>query len=75
MGRLSQLRKNAGLSQATLAAAVGVTVSAVKAWENGRRRPSAASIMRLYKALGLTGEDIARIVHEGVKLSTSNDSI
>lgn len=74
MGRLSQLRREAGLSQATLAAAVGVTVSAVKAWENGRRRPSAASIMRLYKALGLTGEDIARIVHEGIKLIETSDS-
>ncbi len=65
MKTLSNIRRTKGLTQAELAGRVGVGLSAVKAWENGRRRPSPLAITRLYKALGLTAEDIANIVYEG----------
>lgn len=65
MRTLSTIRRAQGLTQGELATRVGVGISAVKAWENGRRRPSPTAIARLYKALGLTAEDIARIVYEG----------
>lgn len=61
MGSLADRRKAAGLTQAQLADLVGVGISAIKAYENGRRRPAARVIMELYKALGLTSKDIAEL--------------
>lgn len=61
MGHLAQLRKDAGLTQNQLAERVGVTASAVKAWENGRRVPSQRCLGALYQALGMTPADIARV--------------
>jgi transcriptional regulator with XRE-family HTH domain len=61
MGSLADRRKAAGLTQAQLADLVGVGISAIKAYENGRRRPAARVIMELYKALGLTASDIAQL--------------
>jgi len=61
MGSLADRRKAAGLTQAQLADLVGVGISAIKAYENGRRRPAARVIMELYKALGLTASDIAEL--------------
>lgn len=61
MGSLADRRKAAGLTQAQLAALVGVGISAIKAYENGRRRPAARVIIELYKALGLTSKDIAEL--------------
>jgi transcriptional regulator with XRE-family HTH domain len=61
MGSLADRRKAAGLTQAQLAALVGVGISAIKAYEDGRRRPAARVINELYKALGLTSKDIAEL--------------
>lgn len=61
MGSLADRRKAAGLTQAQLADLVGVGISAIKAYENGRRRPAARVIIELYKALGLTSKDIAEL--------------
>lgn len=61
MAKLVELRKRAGLTQAQLAAAVGVTTSAIKAWENGRRVPSHRSVSALYRALAMTAEDIVDV--------------
>jgi len=49
------------MTQSQLAAAVGVTVSAIKAWENGRRMPSHRSVSALYRALAMTAEDIVDV--------------
>jgi DNA-binding transcriptional regulator YiaG len=52
-GRAAQLRRAAGLSQAELAAAVGVTPSCVCRWEAGGRRPSGEVARAYVRALRL----------------------
>lgn len=61
MARLKELRTRAGMTQAQLATAVGVGVSAIKAWENGRRIPSHRSVAALYRALAMTAEDVVDV--------------
>lgn len=45
--RIAALRKNARMSQAELAHALGVSPSAVGMYEQGRREPAAAMLVRL----------------------------
>ena len=45
--RLQVLRLSRGISQSALAAAVGVSIRAVKYWEHGQRTPNAASLLAL----------------------------
>ena len=45
--RLQVLRLSRGISQSALAAAVGVSIRAVKCWEHGQRTPNAASLLAL----------------------------
>lgn len=61
---LAERRREAGMTQADLAKACGLTVSAIKAYENGRRRPSMKAISALYKALGLDAREIAALYME-----------
>jgi transcriptional regulator with XRE-family HTH domain len=49
------------MTQAQLAEACGISISAVKAYENGRRRPSMKAIAALYRALGLDALEIAAL--------------
>ena len=62
---LADRRREAGLTQAQLAEKIGCGVSAIKAYENGRRRPSRKAIDALYKALGLSSQDIAALYTGG----------
>lgn len=48
--RLLWLRRRAGLSQATVAAAIGVRVETVSSWEHGRRVPSVEHLRALAEA-------------------------
>jgi transcriptional regulator with XRE-family HTH domain len=50
-GRGKRLRQAAGLSQAELAAAVGVTNCCISHWENGKRRPRGDAAARYALAL------------------------
>lgn len=52
--RIAALRKNARLSQAELAQALGVSPSAVGMYEQGRREPSAAGLVALARIFGVT---------------------
>ena len=52
--RIAALRKNAHLSQAELARVLGVSPSAVGMYEQGRREPSAASLVALAQVFGVT---------------------
>ena len=52
--RIAALRKNARLSQAELARALGVSPSAVGMYEQGRREPSAACLVALAQVFGVT---------------------
>lgn len=54
-------REHAGLSRAALAARAGVSVSAIKAFEFGERRPKESTLIAIADALGLTREEAGPI--------------
>ena len=52
--RIAQLRRNKGLSQATLAQALSLSTSTIAMYEQGRREPSVSTIIALADTLGVT---------------------
>ena len=52
--RIAALRREAGLSQAELASRLQVSPSALGMYEQGRREPSADTLVRLSRELGVT---------------------
>ncbi|MFK4037618.1 helix-turn-helix transcriptional regulator [Nonomuraea wenchangensis] len=50
-GRARELRQAAGLTQAEIAAAVGVAQPTVALWETGQRVPRGAAALRYAKAV------------------------
>ena len=52
--RIAALRRNAGLSQAELAQRLQVSASAMGMYEQGRREPSAQTLVTMAQALGVT---------------------
>jgi transcriptional regulator with XRE-family HTH domain len=52
--RIATWRRARGLTQADLAVAAGVTVSAVSYWEAGKSTPSHAHLEAIVARLGLT---------------------
>ena len=52
--RIAALRREAGLSQAELASRLQVSPSALVMYEQGRREPSADTLVRLSRELGVT---------------------
>ena len=52
--RIAALRRERGMSQADLAAAIRVSPSALGMYEQGRREPSADTLVALAKALEVT---------------------
>ncbi|HKI30302.1 MAG TPA: helix-turn-helix transcriptional regulator [Gemmataceae bacterium] len=57
--KLRQLRDAAGLSEAKLAEASGVSFSSVHEYGLGRRKPSFAAVVKIARALGVTCEAFA----------------
>lgn len=57
--RLRELRDKAGLSEAKLAKASGVSFASVHEYGSGRRHPSFLAVVKLAKALGVTCEAFA----------------
>lgn len=51
--KLREARKQAGLSQAALARAAGMTARSVQYYESGQRQPQAAAVIALAHALNL----------------------
>jgi transcriptional regulator with XRE-family HTH domain len=51
-GTLRSLRRRRGLTQAEVAAAVGIPVTVLSAYERGRREPRAEVAGRIVEALG-----------------------
>ncbi len=62
---LRQLRNNAGLSEAKLAKASGVTLGALHDYGLGRREPSFAAVVKIARALGVTADAFAECVSVG----------
>lgn len=58
MENLRRLREKANLTQQDVAAALGITRSAVSRWESGRKKPSSGRLLRLAKLYGCTVEDL-----------------
>jgi transcriptional regulator with XRE-family HTH domain len=56
--KLSELRRQAGLSQAQLAAKLGVSPGAVGNWETGIRIPRLPTLRKMAEALGVTVGEI-----------------
>lgn len=56
--RIETARRAAGLTQEELAEKVGVTVSAIANYENGRRRPRADILKRIAQALNVSMENL-----------------
>ena len=50
--KIHNLRRSAGLTQAALAAALGVRITTVSRWECGQREPSLAQLEAIAKACG-----------------------
>ena len=52
--RIGTLRRQQGLSQAELAGRLGISASAMGMYEQGRREPSADTLVALARELGVT---------------------
>ena len=52
--RLKELRKEDGITQKTLAEAIGTTCDCIGFWEHGRSEPSITEIIALAKYFGVT---------------------
>jgi transcriptional regulator with XRE-family HTH domain len=57
--KLRELREAAGLSEARLAAASGVSFASIHCYGLGSRKPSFEAVVRLARALGVTCEAFA----------------
>lgn len=58
------LREKKGLSQSQLGEKLGVTNKAVSRWENGGAYPSTELMLPLAEALGITIEDLYKVISE-----------
>lgn len=61
MSKLQTIRQASGKSQSQLAAEIGISLSTLQAWEQGKReinKASGESLLKLSKALGCKIEDI-----------------
>lgn len=67
---LRELRREAGITQAELAARVGIPSTVISAYECGRRQPSLEAVGRLVDALGFDVRFVRRLDHveQGRKL-------
>ena len=59
-----ELRKRAGLSQAELAAQIGVTNKAVSKWENGKAKPSTEMIRKLATLFQVSVDEMLKMREE-----------
>ena len=61
---ICELREKKGLSQSQLGERLGVTNKAVSRWENGGAYPSTELMLPLAKELGVTIEDLYKVISE-----------
>ncbi len=73
--RISDLRKNKGMTQEQLAQRVGVTAQAVSKWENDLSCPDISILPQLAEALGVTTDELlGRAPLQEVKTEKRNDT-
>lgn len=60
--RLTELRKENGLTQQQLAEKVGTTNDSIYSWEKGRSQPSIEMICALCRALGVSADYLLCLV-------------
>ena len=58
MNRIYEMRKNAGLTQADLAKALGVTDVAVSKWESGKQSPSSKTLSKLADFFNVSVDEV-----------------
>ena len=63
---LKAMRETRGITQQQLAERLGIHMSTVSAWEQGRNRPSRTNVLRLEESLGLDGELLREYGYAGV---------
>lgn len=56
-GLVKEIRSRLGLSQQAFASKLGVNLTTVNRWENGRRKPLPITTQRIREALQEMGED------------------
>lgn len=67
--RITELRKNAKLTQADLASRIGIARTTVVAMEKGERRPSNEELIKIAEILGTTLHELIREHHIGGNVS------
>ena len=65
MNRLRELRENAGFSQCSLAARLGLTPPTINRWEHGRACPRLQNLKKLADLYGVSVRDLKESVHYG----------
>ncbi len=58
MNNISEIRKQKNISQAELAASLGVTQGSVSAWETGRWEPSIDALRQMAVLFGVTIDEL-----------------
>lgn len=66
--RLSDARKRAGYTQQELGEALGFSLQTVSAWEQGRREPNLATLVKISKALGIGTSELLPFADEPVEV-------
>lgn len=65
MNRLRELRENAGYSQCSLAARLGLTPPTINRWEHGRACPRLQNIKKLADLYGVSVREMKEAVKDG----------
>ena len=65
MNRLRELRENAGYSQCSLAARLGLTPPTINRWEHGRAFPRLQNLKKLADLYGVSVRTIKEAVNYG----------
>ena len=58
--RISEIRKQSGISQEKLAELVGVSRQAVTKWESGKANPDTENLLRLAEIFGVSVDELCR---------------
>lgn len=66
---LAQLRERANLTQMKLAVALGVSITAISDWENGKAEPRLKHVRLLLEVLGCSFEELCEAFEQAKRRS------